>query len=281
MNFTVCSTLSYNVLSKTTFFFNIMAIKSDNQLVMEESLIITPAIAFEEFTIDHSDTRFIKMEVEKGMSFTIDYKAKVAVNYTQIDGKTLLKSIPIIDLDHNVLPYISPSRHCESDKLIEFATKEFGFLSDDYSKALAIEEWIYTNIAYTTGSTNSSVSATETLLHKAGVCKDFAHLGIALCRALDIPARYFAGYACHLQPPDFHACFEAYINGYWIIFDPTKLAGLNGLVKIANGKDASESAVVSYFGDIICTQIDVQCCPFSDDFVSFDWGFRREKAISY
>lgn len=281
MKFTVCSALSYDVFSTTTFFFNIMAIKSDNQLILEESLIITPAIAFEEFTLNHSDTRFIKLKVEKGMSFTINYQAQVVVNYTKIEEETLLKSIPIINLDHNVLPYISPSRYCESDKLMEFATNKFGFLPNEYSKALAIEHWIFNNITYTSGSTNSSTSATETLVNKAGVCKDFAHLGIALCRALDIPARYFTGYASHLNPPDFHACFEAYVGGHWIIFDPTKLAGLNGLVKIANGLDASEVAVASYFGDISCTHMDIQCHPVSADFVLFDWEFRREEALSY
>lgn len=281
MKFTVCSTLSYDVFSTTTFFFNIMAIQSDNQLILEESLIITPAIAFEEFTLNHSDTRFIKLKVEKGMSFTITYQAQVVVNYTKIDEEILLESIPIINLDHNVLPYISPSRYCESDKLMEFATNKFGFLPNEYSKALAIEDWIFNNITYTTGSTNSSTSATETLVNKAGVCKDFAHLGIALCRALDIPARYFTGYASHLNPPDFHACFEAYVGGHWIIFDPTKLAGLNGLVKIANGLDASEVAVASYFGDISCTHMDIQCHPVSADFVLFDWEFRREEALSY
>ena len=281
MKFIVSSTLSYDVFSTTTFFFNIMAIQSDNQLILEESLIITPAIAFEEFTLNHSDTRFIKLKVEKGMSFTINYQAQVVVNYTKIEEETLLKSIPIINLDHNVLPYISPSRYCESDKLMEFATNKFGFLPNEYSKALAIEDWIFNNITYATGSTNSSTSATETLVNKAGVCKDFAHLGIALCRALDIPARYFTGYASHLNPPDFHACFEAYVGGHWIIFDPTKLAGLNGLVKIANGLDASEVAVASYFGDISCTHMDIQCHPVSADFVLFDWEFRREEALSY
>lgn len=281
MNFTVYSTLSYDVFSTTTFFFNIQAIQSANQIILEESLIINPAIAFEEFTLNHSDTRFIKMEVEEGSSFTINYKAQVVVNPARIEENALLKSIPIINLDHEVLPYISPSRHCESDKLMEFAIKEFGLLPDDYSKVLAIEGWIFDNICYTTGSTNSSASAKDTLLHKAGVCKDFAHLGIALCRALDIPARYFTGYASHLNPPDFHACFEAYIGGYWIIFDPTKLAALNGLVKIANGKDASEVAVASYFGAIRCTKMDIQCHPISTDFIPFDWQTRRGEALSY
>jgi hypothetical protein len=114
-----------------------------------------------------------------------------------------------------------------------------------------------------------------------GACKDAAHLGIALCRALDIPARYFSSYACHLTPPDIHACFEAYINGQWIVFDPTKLASLNGLVKISNGKDASEAPIASYYGEIYCTKMDVQCTALSDEFEPFHWENRRGEAISY
>ncbi len=281
MKFTVSSTLSYDIFSDTTFFFNIMAMKSDTQIIESESLIITPAIAFEEFTIKNSDNRFIKMEVKKGVSFTISYQAQVVTSYKQIDEQTLLKPMPFIKMDHDVLPFISPSRHCESDKLMEFAKKNFGSLPDAYSKALAIEDWLFTNISYVQGSTNSSASATDTLVRTAGVCKDFAHLGIALCRALDIPARYFAAYASHLNPPDFHACFEAYLNGHWIIFDPTKLAGLNGLVKIASAMDASEAPIAIYFGDISCTHMDVQCHPVSPDFTPFNWDLRRGGAISY
>ena len=84
------------------------------------------------------------------------------------------------------------------------------------------------------GSTNSDTSAYDTVTQRAGVCRDFAHLGIALCRALNIPARYFTGYAYELDPPDFHACFECYLGGRWMVFDATRLAHLNGLVRIAH-----------------------------------------------
>jgi transglutaminase-like putative cysteine protease len=80
------------------------------------------------------------------------------------------------------------------------------------------------------------------------VCRDFAHLGISLCRTLNIPARYFTGYAFQLDPPDFHACFEAYVGGRWLIFDATRLSHLNGLVRIANGRDAADAAVACIFG---------------------------------
>ncbi|MFV8341878.1 transglutaminase-like domain-containing protein [Flavobacterium sp. XS2P39] len=279
MKFKVYSALSYQTIAATTFVFNIQAAKSSGQIVVSESIVVTPAIKVEEFTLKNSHARFVKMEVEQGLFFTITYQAEVDVQHTIIDEKVLLKSIPIIKLDHEVLPFISPSRHCESDKLLEFATKEFGYLPNDYAKAKAINEWIFNTVEYKSGTTNSSTSACDTLLHKVGVCKDFAHLGIALCRALDIPARYFTGYAYNLNPPDFHACFEAYIGGRWIFFDPTKLAVSNGLVKIANGKDASEVAVASYFGAVNCTFMKIECYPSADDFMPFT--AIKIEAISY
>ena len=97
------------------------------------------------------------------------------------------------------------------------------------------------------------------MISRRGVCKDFAHLGIALCRALDIPARYFTGYAVNLLPPDIHACFEAYIGGQWVLFDPTHLSEKDKLVKIAHGKDASEASVVIFYGNTCCTNMNILC----------------------
>ncbi len=142
---------------------------------------------------------------------------------------------------------------------MEFAYNQFGVYNSVYETVVAITEWIYANINYTSGSTNSQTSAMDTLNDRVGVCRDFAHLGIALCRALTIPARYFTGYAYQLNPPDFHACMEVYIDGNWIIFDATKLAPLNGLVKIANGRDAADAAVASIFGNAIGTNVNVNC----------------------
>lgn len=281
MKFKVFSKLSYDVITTTSFFFNILVTKSDTQKVLKESFTIHPPIPFKEYTSKVSSNRMIKLKVEKGASFTITYKAEVASNHSRINENDLLASNSIINLNSNILPFLNPSRHCESDKLMEFAIESFGFLPNEYSKVLAIEEWIFNNIKYTTGSTNSSVSAVDTFKSKIGVCKDFAHLGIAFCRALDIPARYLTAYATNLKPPDFHACFEAYINGHWLVFDATKLAELNGLVKISNSIDASEAAVLTYFGDVFCTFMEVDCKAVSEEFVPFDWGNRRGEAISY
>ena len=127
------------------------------------------------------------------------------------------------------------------------------------TKSIAITEWIYDNVEYVRGSTDSDTSAYDTVTQRVGVCRDFAHLGIALCRALNIPARYFTGYAYELDPPDFHACFECYIGGEWMIFDATRLAHMNGLVRIASGRDAADTAVASVFGSVSCTRMKVSC----------------------
>ena len=158
-----------------------------------------------------------------------------------------------------MIPYLFPSRYCQSDRLSRLSWDLFGKIDEPYKKVLTIVDWIYDNVEYLRGSTDSETSAYDTVTQRTGVCRDFAHLGIALCRALSIPARYFTGYAFELQPPDFHACFEAYIGGRWMVFDPTRLAAFNGLVRIATGRDAADAAVASIFGRARCRKMEVAC----------------------
>jgi transglutaminase-like putative cysteine protease len=141
--------------------------------------------------------------------------------------------------------YLNPSRYCQSDKLFRLANNTFGHFKSSSEKVWAITEWIHNNVEYFSGFSNSQTSAYDTVTEQAGVCRDFAHLGIALCRALNIPARYFTGYSFELKPPDFHACFEAYLGNEWLLFDATRLAHLNGLVKIATGRDAADTAIAA------------------------------------
>lgn len=279
MRFKVSSFLSYEVFSTTTFIFNIQVAGSATQLIISELLTITPEIKYEEFVLQNSATRFIKMEVEKGTNFSISYQAEVDVLHELITDEKLLESIPIIDLDNEVLPFISPSRYCESDKLLDFANQQFGHLLNEFVKVKAINEWVFNSIAYKAGTSDSSRSANDVLALKEGVCKDFAHLAIALCRALDIPARYFTGYAYAIDPPDFHACFEAYVGEKWLFFDPTQLSISNGLVKIANAKDASEVAVASFFGEVNCTFMKIECDPVTTDFIPLEP--KENEAVSY
>ena len=194
---------------------------------------------------------------------------------------TNVSEVPVSKLDPSVLPYLYPSRYCQSDKLYRIANSKFGHLANPFEKALTVTNWIHSHVQYLSGSTNAQTSAYDTVTELQGVCRDFAHLGIALCRALNIPARYFTGYAHKLDPQDFHACFEAHLGNEWILFDPTKLVPLNGLVKIATGRDAAESAVANLFGTITSEYVSASCKVLEDNFTPFYYNTEKLTGISY
>jgi transglutaminase-like putative cysteine protease len=129
------------------------------------------------------------------------------------------------------------------------AQHHFGFVEPGFERVTAICNWIYENVAYLQGTTNTHTSAIDSVAERAGVCRDFAHLGIAFCRALNIPARFATGYAHQLFPQDFHAYFEAYLGGHWYAFDATRLVPQTGLVRIGAGADAARAAFATIFGD--------------------------------
>ncbi|WP_366186857.1 transglutaminase family protein [Flavobacterium ovatum] len=280
MEFTLKTTIQYDVYAPTTFVFNIQVLKeSVNQKIKSETLEVSPFLPYKEYSLKGSKTRFIKLQATEFIPFTINYQAQIDVSYKWVAKKKLLKNTPIFNLKNEIIPFLTPTRNCPSDKLMEFAFNLFGHITTDLEKTLAINEWIFNNIKYVSGSSDANTTAYDTLNIKEGVCKDFAHLGIALCRALNIPARYFTCYASNIVPPDIHACFEAYLGNSWIVFDPTRLANLNQLVKIADGKDGSEIAVATLFGNAFCTYMNIECSqtngesdntyPSEDFFISY------------
>jgi transglutaminase-like putative cysteine protease len=281
MKFQVFSELSYEVRMPTTFIFNIQVSRSSSQTILEESLVTDPVLPLEAFTSSNNEVRFVRLQVNDHLNFKITYKATVDLKYKIFDEQQLLNNVPVVKLDADVIPYLFPSRYCQSDKIQKLASKEFGNIENTYAQVVAINDWIFNNVEYLNGSTNSSTSAYDTLTERAGVCRDFAHLGITLCRALSIPARYFTGYAYKLNPPDFHACFEAYIGGEWIFFDPTRLVPSNGLVKIANGRDAADAAVASIFGSTVCNSIIVECNALDPHFEPYEHNNSKQKGLSY
>ena len=281
MNFKVSSELCYQVSSDSTLILNINAIRASNQTVMEEKISIDPFIKMEEFTSSYHSNRFVRIEAKQGSSFKINYEAIVSTSYKLLDQHFAQANVEVGHLDGDVIQYLFPSRYCQSDKLQRLANNQFGKIENLYLKVLAISDWIYNNVEYLSGSTTSQTSAYDTITERAGVCRDFAHLGIALCRALCIPARYFTGYAYQLIPQDFHACFEAYIGGNWILFDATRLIPLNGLIKIATGRDAADAAIASIFGNTICSSINVQCEAMGNDFAPFYYDNINFNGLSY
>lgn len=238
--------LSYEVAEETVFIFNIEAARLPSHSELDERIAFTPAIEPRVHTAPGTKNRYVKVLVAPG-PFSVQYTAALDLVVHRADPAAI-RETPIRDLPLDILPYLLPSRFVPSDRLAAYALREFGELAKGHKCIGAICNWIYDNIDYQRGSSDAETTATEILVQRAGVCRDFAHLGIAFCRALGIPARYVSCYALGLAPPDFHAVFEAYLDGRWWLFDPTRQAALDGLVRIGVGRDAAEVAFATHFG---------------------------------
>jgi transglutaminase-like putative cysteine protease len=161
-----------------------------------------------------------------------------------ITGRAAPAPIDAIDL----IRYTRPSRYCESDRLAPFARAEFGSL-DGLDLVAAVSSWVGTRIAYISGSSRPTDGAVATLLAGQGVCRDFAHLVVAMLRGCDVPARLVSVYAPGLQPMDFHAVAEAFVEDRWVVVDATCLAPREAMVRIATGRDAADTAFLTTMGD--------------------------------
>jgi transglutaminase-like putative cysteine protease len=165
--------------------------------------------------------------------------------------------ILIQDLPPDVLHFLLPSRYCQSDQLTKLAQQIVGEAAPGYDQIEAIRAWIQQNIRYQYGVSSSSTTALETLEQRAGVCRDFVHLGMALCRSLDIPARMVVGYLYQLEPMDLHAWFEAFVGGRWYAFDATQAKPAGGRIAVAYGRDAADVAFATQFGPAQLTDMRV------------------------
>ncbi|HEY8783809.1 MAG TPA: transglutaminase family protein [Mucilaginibacter sp.] len=280
MKFNVLTEMEYTSRSPGTIILNIHALRTPHQTVINETLNIEPYTKVEELISTQGETRLIRFEIEEGSSIKVSYKATID-NLCEIKDYTEVDEIPVAKMDTAVLPYLYPSRYCQSDKLYRLAYNLFGHIINPFEKVITLTNWINKNVLYLSGSTNSQTSAFDTVTEQAGVCRDFAHLGIALCRALTIPARYFTGYALHLKPADFHACFEAYIGKEWVLFDATKLVPLNGLIKIASGRDAADTAIANIFGNVFFKSMLVSCDLAETGFEPFFYDGPGLMGLSY
>lgn len=155
---------------------------------------------------------------------------------------------PVQDLPDEVLQYLLPSRYCQSDLFTENAASYTGNALMGYNQVDAIRQWIHDHVTYQYGASNESTSAVDTNRDLSGVCRDFAHLGIAITRALGIPARMVFGYLHGLDPMDLHAWFEAFVGGRWYTFDATQDGPRGNRVVIAYGRDAADIAQMSQYG---------------------------------
>jgi len=235
------------------FLFNVHAAHTRSQVVTAERLTLSQAVDAPLYTDPATGNRCMRLHAEPG-ELHLSYAATVELIHHFADPGRIFE-VPVRDLPPEVIGYIYPSRYCQSDRLLRLAASEFGMLTQGYSRVQAIRDWVYNHIAYNSNTTNSSTSAVDTLVERVGVCRDFAHLMIALCRAVCIPARFVTGTNfgsdAALGPPDFHAYVEVYLGDRWYLFDPSGLAVPMGLVRFGTGRDAADVAFATIFGNVL------------------------------
>lgn len=259
MQFKLGCKLTFSLAQASTLILNISPVNNNSQKVLQENIEIDPSLNYDEYVTPVLGNRYFRLNAPAG-SLQVSYQGTIDVSYLQSDWSENSQSIPEVPpakLPLETLSYLYPSRYCQSDRLINLAQYEFGDLLPGYSRVVAICNWIYDNVTYLSGSTNQHTSAFDTATQREGVCRDFAHLGIAFCRALNIPARFVAVYACGLEPPDFHACFEAYLGGRWYLFDPSRLAPRNGFIRVGTGRDAADVSFATIFGSTKMEQMNL------------------------
>jgi len=278
MNFRVTCGLDYTLQDPATFLFAIQCLKTGGQRILDESLVSDPRLPVEEF--GGGMNRFSRIRAVVPGDLKISYQADVRTS-ARIVAVSALRTDGPETLSPEAIPFLFPSRYCQSDRLRQQAQDLFGHLKTTHAIASGVSDWISKHISYVGGSSGETCSAMETFERRQGVCRDFAHLGIAFCRVLNVPARYATYYAYQLDPQDFHACFEVFIGGDWYVFDATRHVPLNGLVRIATGRDAADAAVCTIFGNPELTRSYVSCECLDGDFtpVTRESLAERDEAI--
>ncbi len=258
MRLSLGCTLAYQVVAPSAAFtFNILACGNRQQRVSGESLACSPQVPLE-FSANEKGDRLLRIEAPQG-PLELRYAATV-----EVDRPPLPEKVPIDPpgrLPQAVLAYTLPSRYCQSDLLIAQAWELFGPIGDRAGQVRAICRWVDDNLAYAPGSTDSRTSAWDVWQTRKGVCRDYTHLAIALCRALSIPARYVGCYAAGLAPMDFHACLEVWLGEEWRLFDPSDEVPPDRIAVIARGRDAASASLTTIFGKVQAGAAKVTCEP--------------------
>ena len=217
------------------------------QQILEENFVLTPNIPVSEYQDVYGNLcqrMFATLgKLTINTTSIVETQAHVEVNFDA-------GFVPVENLPNEAIIYMLPSRYCESDKLFSLAFEITQNLPLGYAQVDAIRQWVKTHIVYEYGRSSSSTSAFDIVQTKTGVCRDFTHLCLALCRALNIPARMVVGYLHDLKPMDLHAWFEAYVGDKWYTFDATQNSATGNRVVIGYGRDANDVAFASQFGDM-------------------------------
>ncbi len=250
--------LEFDIAAPTPFIFMLRPRSGAQQWIASEEYRHEPSVTIDEFTDNYGNLcqRLIAPEGK----FSVSAISEVNTS----DNSDSSPGAPFVDislLPDSALSYLLPSRYCESDQLQNLATNITQGYQLGYDQVAAITQWIRNNIRYDYEGSDIQLSAREIAERGSGVCRDFSHLGIALCRSISIPAKLVVGYLYQLEPMDLHAWFEAYVGGRWYRFDATQAYLKGGYVAIGYGRDAADVAVFNQFGPPsypVVTQVNVE-----------------------
>ncbi len=222
------------------------------QQIQSERFTVEPRQGMLEYEDSHGNL-IHRFKMHAGVN-TIRYDSLIWVPSERENSTAFGPPVPVEQLPDSVLRYTLPSRYCDSDKLLDFSFQHFGQVAHGAERVQVICDWVHANIEYRQFSGSPNTSASDIVNQRYGVCRDFAHTAIALCRTFNLPARYVSGYVPDVAwqdsgtPMDFHAYFEVYLADGWHVFDARFNKPRVGRVKIAHGLDAVDGAFSTIYG---------------------------------
>jgi transglutaminase-like putative cysteine protease len=237
--------LEFEISVPTPFIFMLRPRSGAQQWITREEYKHSPSIPVIEFTDTFGNLCQRLIAAPGSFSVSTSFDVSTSDNTDSCPGAPF---VDITILPDNILGYLLPSRYCESDKMLDLSNEITTGFVPGYDQVSAIEHWIRSHINYEVQGSEYQLSADEILKRGSGVCRDFAHIGISLCRSISIPARMVVGYLYELEPMELHAWFEAYVGGRWYTFDATQSKLKGGYVAIGYGRDAADVAVFNQFG---------------------------------
>ncbi|WP_020654847.1 transglutaminase domain-containing protein [Massilia niastensis] len=237
--------LGFTVASPTPFILMLRPRSGAQQWVARDTYTLTPSVPVLEFTDAYGNLcqRLVAPQGEFSIHTSADVMTADAIDVAPGAPFEEVQNLP-----DGVLTYLLPSRYCESDRFFDMASGIVAGVAPGYDQVACISDWIRREVRFNPASACVQMAATDVNGRREGVCRDLAHLGIALCRGLSIPARMVVGYLHGLAPMDLHAWFEAYVGGRWYTFDATQDAPRGGRVAVAYGHDAADVAIFNQFG---------------------------------
>ena len=253
--------LAYETTVQTPVLFVLKPRLEGRALVLQEKITFGIGLPSYEFQDSHGNITY-RSAFMPGRN-EVRHDALVAVSSLPDNREIQGNIMPVGLLPYELLHYTLPSRYCDSDKLMNFAWNQFGQIPHGLPRVQAICDWVYNNIEYRFGSGRPDLSASEVIARRHGVCRDFAHCVIALCRTFNLPARYVTGHLPDIgyldsgTPMDFHAYCEVYLGQEWLTFDARYNIPRIGRVKVAHGADAVDGAFATIYGEANLTYFQV------------------------